>query len=118
MSRWCKSNWLALPSSFKGLSYYSGSFPSRPPRLRCELYLDSTDPTEVEARFAELHQHRADIEARFGGGLDWEPLDNRRASRIAVYIPGDVTQADHYDEHIKWFITSLERLRAALDSYA
>jgi hypothetical protein len=111
-------NWLALPSPFKGLSYYSVSFPSRPPRLRCELYLDSPDPAEVEARFAELHQRRADIEARFGGELDWEPLDNRRASRVAVHMPGDVTQAGHHDEYIKWFITSLERLRAALDSYA
>jgi hypothetical protein len=111
-------NWLALPAPFKGLSYYSVSFPSRPQRLRCELYLDSTDPAEVESRFGELYERRADIEARFGGQLDWEPLDNRRASRVGICMLGDVTQSDRHDDYIKWFIASLERLRAALDTFA
>jgi hypothetical protein len=50
----------------------------------------------------------AEIEARFGAGLSWEPLENRRASRIAIYTPGDVTQSDLHDDHIKWFVSSLE----------
>ncbi len=111
-------NWLTPPSPFKGLSYYCVSFPSRPQRLRCELYIDSEGPAEVEARFRDLYEQRAGVEARFGGELSWEPLENRRASRIAVYASGDVTQADRHDEYIKWFISSLEQLRAALDPLA
>jgi hypothetical protein len=111
-------NWLSLPSPFKDQSYYCASFPSRPPRLHCELYLDSADPGEVEARFRQLYERRAGIEATFGGDLTWEPLKSKRASRIATYTPGDVTQADHYDEYVNWFIASLERLHAALDPLA
>jgi hypothetical protein len=29
-----------------------------------------------------------------------------------------VTQADHQGEYIKWFVSSLEKLRATLDSFA
>jgi hypothetical protein len=84
-------NWIALPSPFKGSNIYGVNFPSRPPRLRCELYLDSPDPAEVETRFGELYQHRDEIETAFGGELSWEALDGRRASRIATYTEGDVT---------------------------
>lgn len=72
----------------------------------------------METRFTDLYDHRAEIEARFGAELSWEPLDDRRASRVATYTPGDVTQADRHDQYIEWFITSLERLHAALDSFA
>jgi hypothetical protein len=111
-------NWLALPSPFKGSNEYSVGFPSRPPRLRAELYIDSTDPAEVETRFGDLYQHRDEIETAFGGELNWEALDGRRASRIATYTEGDVTQTDRHDEFIEWFIGSLEKLRSALDSHA
>jgi hypothetical protein len=33
-------------------------------------------------------------------------------------MPGDVAQTDHQGEYIKWFLSSLEKLRAALDSFA
>ena len=72
----------------------------------------------MEARFSELYEHRSEIEAAFGGELDWEPLDHRRASRVATCTPGDVTQADRHEQYIEWFITSLERLRTALDPFA
>jgi Domain of unknown function (DUF4268) len=111
-------NWITLPSPFRGLNCYGVNFPSRPPRLRCELYLDSADPAEVETRFGELYEHRDEIETVFGGELSWEALDGRRASRIAAYTPGDITQTDRHDQFAEWFIGSLERLRSALDPYA
>jgi hypothetical protein len=111
-------NWIALPSPFKGLTCYGVNFPSHPARLRCELYLDSPDPAEVETRFGELYMHRVEIEAAFGAELSWEALDGRRASRVATYTDGDVTQVDRHAEFIEWFIRGLEQLRSALDSYA
>jgi len=112
------ANWMVQPSPFKGLNVYGVNFPSRPPRLRCELYIDSPEPENVEAFFGALLAHRAEIDQSFGGDLRWEAIDAKRASRIAAYTPGDVSQVDHHDEFIEWFITSLERLRAALDPYA
>lgn len=82
------------------------------------LYLDSPDPAEVETRFGDLYKYRDEIETAFGGELSWEALDGRRASRIATYTEGDVTQTDRHDKFVEWFIGSLEKLRSALDSYA
>jgi hypothetical protein len=112
------ANWMALPSPFKGLNVYGVNFPSRPPRLRCELYLDSLEPENVETFYGAFLAHRAEIEQIFGGDLSWEAIEDKRASRIATYAPGDVSHVGHHDDYIQWFITNLERLRAALDPYA
>jgi Domain of unknown function (DUF4268) len=113
-------NWLSLPSPYKGgWSSYTVSFPRGPSgqQLRCELYIDSSDPAEVERRFGELYEHREAIDAAFGAQLVWEPLEGRRASRIAAYRSGDVTDVDKHDEYIDWFVKTFERLRVALDPY-
>lgn len=112
------ANWMNLPSPFKGLTTYVVSFPGRPPRLRCELYIDFPDPGDVDALFSALSARRAEIEQRFGAELTWEPVEGKRASRIAVYADGDIFQAGRHDEYIGWFITSTERLKAALDPCA
>jgi len=38
--------------------------------------------------------------------------------QVAICRSGNVTQADHQGEYIKWFVSSLEKLRATLDSFA
>ena len=113
-------NWLSLPSPSKGgWSSYTVSFPRGlgGQQLRCELYIDSSDPAIVEQRFGELYEHREAIEEAFGDALSWEPLEGRRASRIAAYGPGDIREVDQHDEYIGWFLSNFERLRAALDPY-
>ena len=85
-----------------------------PGQLRAELYIDTGDG-EVNTRiFDALHAHKAAIEERFGGSLQWEPLPTRKASRIAIYSAGDVTQSDAYNDYIEWFIQASTRLREAL----
>jgi len=72
----------------------------------------------VEARYGELYMHRGEIEARFGGELSWDVVESRRAARIATYGSGAVEQVGRHEEFVDWFLTNLERLRAALDPYA
>jgi hypothetical protein len=113
-------NWLSLPSPSRGgWSSYTLSFPRGPSgqQLRCELYIDSQDPAEVEQRFGELYQRREAIDAAFGAELAWEPLEGRRASRIAAYGTGDVTEVDNHEDYLDWFLSNFERLRAALDPH-
>lgn len=43
-----------------------------------------------------------------------EPLEGRRAARIADYTDGDVAEEDRHDEFIAWFVDSGRRLRRAL----
>jgi hypothetical protein len=111
------SNWISMPSPFKGYNAYGVSF-TLGHRMRYELYLDDLDGDEVANRFAALLARRSEIEAAFGGELSWEELLGRRASRIAAYRDGDVSSTAEYDDYIDWFIDTGTRLRAALDPYA
>jgi hypothetical protein len=49
-----------------------------------ELYIDHDQETGAgnKAIFDALEAHKAEIEREFGGPLDWERLDDNRASRI------------------------------------
>jgi hypothetical protein len=56
-------------------------------RTRVEIYIDrgisSEDNREV---FDHFHSHKLDIEAEFGQPLSWEPLEGKRACRIAARL--------------------------------
>ncbi len=47
-----------------------------------ELYIDTGDLDENKAIFDSIMKKKANIEQEFGGPLEWERLDERRASRI------------------------------------
>lgn len=109
------ANWLQLPSPFRGESYYAFTFVAQR-RVRVELYLDAAgDPTRVADLYTALHHHREEIEADYGGPLNWEELPHRRASRIADYTDGDITDSASHDLLIAWFVDHSARLRAAID---
>jgi hypothetical protein len=56
----------------------------------CEVYLDRgkefADPNINKIRFDKLINKKEEIEQDFGGKLNWERLDNKRASRISIYF--------------------------------
>lgn len=58
----------------------------------CEIYLDRgkefEEPNINKIRYDRLFKRKKEIEKDFGGKLDWERLDNRRASRISVSFEG------------------------------
>ena len=57
-----------------------------------EIYLDAgkeyVNPNINKKRFDELIKHKEEIEQKFGDSLEWERLDEKRASRIAFRIRG------------------------------
>jgi Domain of unknown function (DUF4268) len=108
------ANWFAMPCPFKGGPYFSVGLPSGG-RLRTELYLDYEQGSDaVEYLYSFLYDRRDEIEAIYGAPLDWEPLPKSRASRIAAYAEGDVSNTDEYGDYIDWFFDSLGRLREAM----
>ena len=109
------TNWLSLPSPFKGLSYYSVSF-AQGGKIRSELYLDFQDPDEVVRVYEELMSKKDVIESVYGRPLSWEELPGRRACRISDYAPGDVNREEEHGQYIDWFIDAQDRLRKAIDT--
>lgn len=82
-------SWIAAGAGRAGISYqyvitnkYGG----------CEIYLDKgkqyTSPNINKIRFDKLYKHRRQIERKFKGRLNWERLDNARASRISIKFKG------------------------------
>jgi CBS domain-containing protein len=71
-------------------SILSFSF-ARGARFRVELYIDQGDREANKQIFDNLHQRSDEIESQIGEDLSWERLDQRRASRIAAYRRGSIT---------------------------
>ena len=109
--------WFSTRSPFKEMNEYVFSFAAHG-RLRCELYVDSTDPERVSSLYEHLAAHKQDIEGAFGEPLEWEASPGRRARRIAVYTDGDIAALDDHDRYIAWFVETGTRLRAALNPFA
>ena len=52
-----------------------------------ELYINRSR-NENKAIFDQLAAHKTEIESAFGGPLNWERLDDKRACRIGLRLPG------------------------------
>ncbi len=77
-------------------------------RVRIEVYIDNVDGDWNKRLFDRLHEQRAPIESEFYEPLDWERLDERRASRIAVYRNGSIDDNnDTLAEISHWMIERL-----------
>lgn len=86
-----------IGASFGAFSY---SF-SRDKRFRVELYLDLGDQAQTKAAFDSLYAKRNTLETQTGE-IVWERLDNKRASRIAMYHPGQITDERTLPELRVW----------------
>ena len=73
--------WIGTGAGMSGLAY---NYVVWGREAAVELYIDrgKDADTENKAIFDALHASRNEIEKGFGGDLEWERLDNRRASRI------------------------------------
>ena len=81
--------------------------------------MDAKDKESSAARFEALMQHREAIEARFGAPLEWDPLEHRRACRIASYFPAElsVEDRDRWTDVRTWAIKRMGSLRDAFRSH-
>jgi hypothetical protein len=106
-------SWYAFTAGRPGFSFvwsFSGGN-----RFRVELYIDTDDQESTKALFDALHVHADELEASLGVGLAWERLDNRRASRLAIYraVPL-LPPVDENTELRDWALTTMIRWNDAL----
>ena len=81
-----------------------------------ELYIDTGDAAVNTRIFNNLFAKRAEVEAAFGGKLDWEPLDDRRACRIrhTQRLGGLSAGESHWPQIWDPLIDAMRRLVEAL----
>ena len=113
-------NWYSFSSGVSGFQY-SFSF-ALGNRLRTELFISPGDGEENEAALTWLRVHSEALEAAVGVPLTWEPLEGKQACRVAVYKPGSIEDTEQLEEHHRWAIDTLLKLKRAfgplLKSYA
>ena len=100
-----KVNWMSFPSGTARITYsVNFCYPNNRPRFRFELYVDGKDKDEATRRFEEIKRRREEIEEAFDNPLEWEPLDQGKASRVACYYPdeADVHARDQWDDLRGW----------------
>jgi hypothetical protein len=103
-------NWYSFTSGIQGISY-ANVFAQRG-KVRAEVYIDHREMETNKAIFDALVLHKSDIEREFGEQLQWERLDGRRASRIAVYREGNIEQPGEKLAEIRaWSIDRLLKLK-------
>lgn len=80
-----RDNWIETSAGKSGLRY---SYVILMDSARIELYIDTGDGMQNKKIFDELYSEKDQIESEFGESIDWQRLDMKRASRIAVLIKG------------------------------
>ena len=107
-----KNLWLSTGAGRTGF-VFSYVIPMKSAQV--ELYIDTGNLEENKAYFDKLLARRKEIEERFGGSLEWQRLDNRRAARIR-YVVDDrgLQNKESWPEIQDKLIDSMIRLSEAL----
>lgn len=83
-----------------------------------QLYLDEGEPDATKALYDRLFESRAAIEAELGEELSWERLDDKQASRIALYTTGSARDPnENIGEILDWFVAKLLGFRAVFPAH-
>ena len=106
--------WLGAGAGKSGLSF---TYTTGQHRVGVELYIDRGQDMDDENQriFASLLEHRSEIEERYGSPLSWEPLESRRACRIAERFDiGGYRDDERWEEIHATMVDAMVRLEAAL----
>ena len=91
-------------------------------RFRLDLYIDSGDRDANKRMFNGLRIASQDVQPPAGSTIEWQVLEDARASRVALYYPSPIEVWSSEEEHarladwvretVPWFCTTMtERYR-------
>jgi hypothetical protein len=107
----------AISSPGFAAAWFNCSF-SRGQRFRIELYIDTYDQRTTKQVFDRIYAHKDSLESQLGD-LSWERIDNKRASRIAVYHQGAITDGmDKLASLRTWAVEKMSAFYNALEPVA
>jgi len=108
-------SWYTFSSGHSGI-YYGASF-ALGNRARVELYIDQGDSEKNKALFDLLFQDKANIESECGSELEWERLDDKRSSRVALYTSGTIDSSDETKKQLQnWMSDNLLKFKKVFNS--
>ena len=106
-------NWYSFSSGTSNIPF--AAVFSQGGKARTELYIDVGDGDKNKALFDWLFEQRDEIHSKLGVKLEWERLDDKRASRIAVYRDGSILSSEEELIDIKaWHIENLLKFKKTL----
>jgi hypothetical protein len=104
----------SLPERGPQLAILSYSF-AKNNRFRVELYIDTGDKQENKSVFDELYRQKAALEEALDTGVSWERIDDKRASRIAIYKDGSISDSeDKLNQLREWAVDTMIRFYNAI----
>lgn len=99
-------NWYSFSSGISGIAF--GAVFVQSDQARTELYIDVGDSEKNKALFDWLYEQRNDIQSKIEKEIDWERMDDKRASRIAIYRDGTIhSPTEELSEIKQWHIKNL-----------
>jgi len=116
-------NWIVIagvPSTGTHVGSLAFSF-ARYSRLRVEFYIDSGDKEKNKRLFDKLYSSKHEIQAELEGmpdSLEWERMDDKQASRIALYHEGAITDTSEKLAQLRtWAVNAMIQLQRVIDHH-
>jgi hypothetical protein len=107
-----KENYICTGAGMSGVLF---SYVIRMNDAQVELYIDCGNVEDNKRIFDQLYAKKEKIESDFGGSLDWQRLDDRRASRIRYLVEkGGLLNKDRWLEIQDALIETMIRFAKAL----
>jgi len=78
--------------------------------------MQRSDAEENKWLFDQLWAQKDELEAKFGGELDWRRMDDKKASRILFSQPFDGFNKESWPEMIDWLAEHIVKLEAAFSA--
>ncbi len=114
------TNWVVcqtITSPGLVVAQFNYSF-ARGKRFRVELYIDTSNKETTKQAFDRIYVQRSALENVLGE-LSWERIDEKRASRIAVYHAGAITDDDEQLTALRgWAVEKMIALYKTLEPVA
>ena len=96
------ASWLTANYLRRGISLVLGFVSGG--QLAAEIYIDLGNRTRNLDAFFALKDKQSEITSALGFDVAWDELPGRRACRIRVTRPGEISKIENHDEYREWFI--------------
>ncbi|PXA03885.1 hypothetical protein DDZ13_09605 [Coraliomargarita sinensis] len=105
-----KDHWLSCGSGLGGV-IYSLIFSKK--EIRVEIYMSANDAATNKAVFDQFYENKEAIENRFGHKLEWQRLDDKKASRVKYSLAVDGYDEENWEMMIDWLVEHFPKLEKA-----